>query len=140
MTALSFVNDATLLTVEESPTGAHLYSLDLGGATSVLGGAYDSPAGAALDDLDAEGLARAGIVPVSKSLLFDVGRVAGPGSRIEGLAVLAADTVSFSTDDGFGVPPASPRFGFEDPAEPPAPAPASRVFTVRLNSALPLGR
>ncbi len=140
MTALSFVNSGTLLAVEETPTGTLLYSLDLGAATSVLGGAYDSPAGSALDDLDAAGLARAGIVPVSKSLVFDLGRVAGPESRIEGLAILDADTVSVSTDDGFGLAAPKTLLGFDAPAEPIAPGPASRLFTIRLGAALPLGR
>ena len=60
VSALSFVNGGTLLAVEETGAGPRLYSLDLGGATSVLGGAYDSPAGSALDDMDAGGLSRAG--------------------------------------------------------------------------------
>jgi hypothetical protein len=140
ITALSFVNSGTLLAVEETPAGARLYSLDVGAATSVLGGAHDSPSGSTFDDLDAAGLANAGIVPVSKSLVLDLGRVAGPGSRIEGLAILDGDTISINTDDGFGL--AAPRtlLGLDAPLEAPAGRPASRLLTIRLEGALPLGR
>jgi hypothetical protein len=141
VSALSFVNSSALLTVEQTETGARVYALALDGATSVLGGAYDSPTGAALDDLGAAGLARAGIQPVGKSLVFDLARVSGPESRIEGLAVVDADTISVVTHDGFGLAPPPTVLGFEGPSERQAAAPAaSRLVTVRLAEALPLGR
>jgi Esterase-like activity of phytase len=140
MTALSFVNSGTLLAVEETGAGARLYSLDLGAATSVLGGAYDPPAGGTLDDMDAAALARADIRPVSKSLLLDLGRAAGPESRIEGLAIVDADTIAISTDDGFGLATPKTLLGFAASAAPPTPPAASRLVTIRLGEALPLGR
>ena len=141
VTALSFLNSGTLLAVEETGAGPRLYSLDLGAATSVLGGAYDPPAGSAFDDMDARGLARAGIRPVPKTLVLDLGRVAGPESRIEGLAIVNADTLSISTDDGHGLESPRTLLALEAPVEPPAARPpASRLVTIRLGEALPLGR
>jgi hypothetical protein len=140
VSALSFVNGSALLAVERTDAGSRVYALALDGATSVLGGAYDAP-GAALDDLDAAGLARAGIQPVGKSLVFDLARVAGAESRIEGLAIVDADTISVVTDDAFGLASPPTVFGFEGPPErQAAPPAASRLVTVRLAEALPLGR
>jgi hypothetical protein len=139
VSALSFVNANALLAVERTAAGSRVYALALDGATSVVGGAYDQP-GAALDGLDAAALARAGIHPVAKSLVLDLGLVAGRESRIEGLAIVDADTISVVTDDAFGLAPPPTILGFEGPSETQAPPAASKVVTVRLAEALPLGR
>ncbi len=141
VSALSFVNSSTLLAVETTAAGSRVYALELDGATSVLGGAFDSTAGSALDTLDARGLARAGISPVAKSLLLDLGRVTGPGSRIEGLAIVDADTIAVGTDDEFGLAAPPALLGFDAYADPILSRPASsQILTIRLGASLPLGR
>jgi hypothetical protein len=141
VSALAFVNSNALLALEETAGGPRVYALALDGATSVLGNAYDSGAGAALDGLDAAGLARAGIEPVGKSLVLDLRPAAGAGSRVEGLAIVDGDTISIVTDDGFGLAPPRAVLGFDAPPGPEAAPPAgSRVVTVRLSETLPLGR
>jgi hypothetical protein len=141
MSALSFVNASTLLAVETSSTGSRVYALELGGATSVLGGAFDSPAGSTLDVLDARGLAHAGINPVAKTLLLDLGPLTGPGSRIEGLTIVDADTIAVGTDDGFGLAAPPSLLAFDAYADPtPARPASSQVLTIRLGASLPLGR
>jgi hypothetical protein len=141
VTALAFVNSNALLALEETAAGPRVYALALDGATSVLGGAYDSGGGAAFDGLDAAGLARVGIEPVGKSLVLDLRPAAGAGSRVEGLAIVDADTISIVTDDGFGLAPPRTVLGFDAPSGPEiAPPAGSRVVTVRLSETLPLGR
>jgi hypothetical protein len=140
ISALSFVNANALLAVEQTPAGTRVYAVGLDGATSVLGSRYDSLAGAVVDDLDAAGLARKGIEPVTKSLVADLRPMAGPG-RIEGLAIVDADTISIVTDDGFGIAPVPTVLGLEGPPGPEkAPPPSSRLVTIRLDAPLPLGR
>ena len=139
VSALSFVSSGTLLAVETSSTAARVYRLDLEGATSVLGGTFDAIAGSSLDGLDARGLAAAGIRPVAKSLVLDLAR--RNLGRIEGLAIVDADTIAVGTDDGFGLsapPSLLPLDAYADPA-PARPAP-SQLVTIRLGAPLPLGR
>jgi hypothetical protein len=141
ISALSFVNANALLAVEQTAAGPRVYALGLDGATSVLGGRFDALPGPALDDLDAAGLARAGVEPVTKLLVADLRPVADPGSRIEGLAIVDADTISIVTDDGFGLAPPPTVLGFEGPPGPEtASPPSSRLVTIRLDASLPLGR
>jgi len=141
VSALSFVNSGSLLAVETTAAGTRVYQLDLGGATNLLGGAFDSAAGSPVDALDARGLAVVGIRPVAKSLVLDLGQAAGGLGRVEGLAIVDADTIVVGTDDGFGLSSSPQLLGFDAYPEPtPVRPPSSRLVMIRLGAALPLGR
>ncbi len=139
VSALSFVSSGTLLAVETAATGARVYRLDLEGATNVLGATFDAATGTPLDALDTRGLAGARITPVTKSLVLDLARL--NLGRIEGLAIVDADTIAVATDDGFGVSAPRTLLPLDAPGDSvPAPPAASQLVTIRLGAPLPLGR
>lgn len=136
--AMAALGPDTLLVLEQGVRGvALLYLVELGSATDTLPRtqAGDEPALESLHDIEA-----AGIMPVTKSLVADLGPVldgmrseaglhgsrAGP-LKIEGLAVADRRHVFLVNDDDFGVR--------EDAGSPAA---RSCLWVLRLPQSLPL--
>jgi hypothetical protein len=89
----------TLLALERTDTAARLYLLDLTPATDILGTVWDDPAQLlpkrVPDELDA------GIAPVGKTLLVDLGRLKGVPRKLEGVAVVDHQTIAVANDNDF---------------------------------------
>ena len=92
-------------------TFKRVYKLDLAGATDISD-PTNSDAGKLYNNLTVEqlkdkaGLQNAGVVPVTKTLVFDL--LTGispiyPHDKAEGIALLGSNTLAISNDDDFGV-------------------------------------
>lgn len=118
--AMAAIDASTLLVIEQADDGlARLYRCDLDGATDTLGHAAGDD-GTALETV--ADLPAAGIVPVRKSLVADLGpllptlaahvtdgawRPAAPGRppnlKLEGLAILDDHRIALVNDDDFDI-------------------------------------
>jgi len=137
LSALAFVDAGRLLAVETTNEAARLFEVDLRDATDVLGGVMDSATASDLEAQDAAGLLRAGIRPLAKSLLLDLAALPGVDGRIQGLAIVNADTIAVGREDGSAFPELLSPDPLRDPLPPRS---ASRLVTIRLDAPLPLGR
>jgi hypothetical protein len=88
-----------------------IYKIDLSGATDI-GDADDGKNGKmvngkTLEQLSADELRAAGIVPVSKEMVVDLLAIPGgyPHDKSEGLAVISDTMIAVSNDDDFGIAP-----------------------------------
>jgi len=143
--AIAPLDDATLLVLEQADGGlARLYTADLSAATDTLGWRPGDAGGKAAVE-EVRDLAAAGIDPVRKRLVADLGplvprireAVHGPGNRrgkkpplkLEGLAVLDDRRVAIVNDDDFGVHTAGD-----------GPRPRSCLFVIDLGRPLDRGR
>jgi hypothetical protein len=98
ISALVALNPTTLLVDERTDDVAKLYLVDLSKATNILGSKWDdlatSPSLEALAD-PAEG----GITALPKALALDLGAFKNIPQKIEGVAVLDANTLAISNDN-----------------------------------------
>lgn len=102
ISGLVWLDDTTLLALERSDDVARLYTLDLAGATNILGSAWDDPATSpTLEDLDDPGAA--GVRPVTKTLLVDLAALPDVPEKIEGVAVVDDQTVAVVNDNDFAL-------------------------------------
>ncbi len=118
----AWVNDQSLLMVERTDTRARVYLLDLSKATNLL----DDPmaAGRELEIGTPEALAALGIGLIRKTLVADLSSlVPDLPEKIEGLAILDANTIVVGNDNEFAA-----RGKSED----------SQLFFVHLPKPLPL--
>ncbi len=101
---LAFVNPTTLLVVERTDKVAHIYQVDLSGATNILGTRWSHPQNTtqALEALSPAQLATNGIAPVSKSLIVDLGQVLEMPKKIEGLTIVNPRAIAVGNDNDFG--------------------------------------
>jgi hypothetical protein len=119
----------TLLVLERTDAVARVYAVDLGQATNLLGTAWDDPATA--PSLEAvTDLAAAGVMPLPKRLILDLARLPDIPAKLEGLAVVAADTLAFANDNDFDMG------GFDDRGNNQPAGVASEIILVALAEAL----
>ena len=119
----------TLLVLERTDAVARVYAVDLGQATNLLGTAWDDPATApsleALTDL-----AGAGVTPLPKTLVLDLASLPNIPAKIEGLAVVDANTLAFANDNDFDMG------GFDGQGNSQPAGVASEIVLVSLAEAL----
>jgi hypothetical protein len=135
LSALAFVDAGRLVAVETTSETARVFELDLRDATNVLGGPLDS-AGSP-EPGDQADLERAGLRPAAKSLLLDLAGVPGAEGRVQGLAIVNADTIAVGREEGSALPI---LLGGADLSDLAAKRLTSRLVTLRLDAPLPLGR
>jgi len=118
-----------------------VFQVDLAGATEV-GDPADHPAGRrfggrTLEELPADSLRAAGVIPVSKLLLLDLldPAIGYPHAKPEGLAVLDDHTIAIANDDDFGIT-ADGRGGMVTNRRPDGRLEANEVWLVRLAAPL----
>ncbi|MBV9389839.1 MAG: esterase-like activity of phytase family protein [Chroococcidiopsidaceae cyanobacterium CP_BM_ER_R8_30] len=101
---LAFVNPTTLLVVERTNKRAHIYQVDLSGATNILETHWSELPNTtqALEALSPVQLAANGITPVSKSLLVDLSQIPEMPKKIEGLTIVNPTTLAVGNDNDFG--------------------------------------
>ncbi len=101
---VAFVNPTTLLVDERTDKVAHIYQVDLSGATNILGTRWSDPKNTSnsLEALTPEQLSANGITPVKKSLVADLSKVPGMPEKIEGLTVVNPTTIAIGNDNDFG--------------------------------------
>jgi hypothetical protein len=98
VSSLVYINPDTLLVLERTDWVAKLYLVDLGKATNTLGGTWDDLAAApSLEGL--KDLAEAGVTPLPKTLLVNLAELDGIPEKIEGVAVVDANTIAISNDN-----------------------------------------
>ncbi|QNE73361.1 esterase-like activity of phytase family protein [Streptomyces finlayi] len=92
----------TLLVEERTDRAARLHRVTLPHGSGILGSAWDDPAASPsyeeLTDPSA-----AGVPVLRKSLVVDLGKVAGLPGKIEGVAVTGRDTLAVINDNDFGM-------------------------------------
>jgi len=139
ISGLSWVAPKRLLALERTDRCAKVYEIDLGQATDLLGGRFDSlDARPALESLAPEGLRAEGVVPATKRLVVDLARLRGVPQKIEGLTIVARDLLAVGCDNDFDVDAAQGLGGFDPsgrliPSQPPRP---SQLLLVRLPTPL----
>lgn len=95
ISSLVFVKPDTLLVLERTDWVAKLYSVDLAKATNILGGKWDDPAAApALEALHEP--ADSDVQTLSKTLVLNLKDLDGIPDKIEGVAVIDANTIAVS--------------------------------------------
>lgn len=101
---LAFVNPTTLLVVERTDKVAHIYQIDLHGATNILGTRWSDPQNTtqALEALSLDHLTTNGITPVSKSLMLDLSQIPEMPNKIEGLTIVNPKAIALGNDNDFG--------------------------------------
>lgn len=101
---LAFVNPTTLLVVERTNKVAHIYQIDLSGATNILGTRWSDLQNTtqALEALTPAQLAINGISPVSKSLILDLSQIPDMPKKIEGLTIVNQRAIALGNDNDFG--------------------------------------
>jgi hypothetical protein len=101
ISGLVFIKPDTLLVLERTDWVAKLYLADLTAATNILGGKWDDPATApALEALQETG---EDAKPPAKTLLANLNGIDGIPEKIEGIAVIDADTIAVSNDNDFDI-------------------------------------
>jgi hypothetical protein len=90
-----------LLVLERTDAKAKIYSCELSRATNLLATPHSSATGsAAIEKMD--DLAKANIRPLPKKLVADLSSVAGVPEKLEGLAIVDAETIAVVNDNDFG--------------------------------------
>jgi len=100
LSAVTAIGPRALLVLERTDTAARVYRVDLPDPPGVLGGAADdaetTPSVESLDDPVEQGYA-----VLSKALVLDLAQVTGVPQKIEGLALVDADTLAIANDNDF---------------------------------------
>jgi len=102
LSGLVWLDESTLLVLERTDEVARLYRVDLNGATDILGSEWDDPATSpSLESLDDP--AAAGVQPLPKTLAVDLAAIPDLPDKIEGVAMVDAETIAVSNDIDFAV-------------------------------------
>jgi hypothetical protein len=110
ISALAWFGPGQLLVDERTDDVTKLYLARLTGATNILGGPFDDPAGET--PLEQADLADSSVTPLAKSLLLDLtASVPGAPKKVEGLAVRDPRTVVVTNDNDFGMRDGADGFG-----------------------------
>jgi hypothetical protein len=100
LSGVAYLNPKNLLILERTDSVAKLYSVDLGGASNILGTSWDdlktSPSLEALEDPMV-----AGVRALPKSLVLDLKKFPEVPEKIEGIAVIGRNTIAVSNDNDF---------------------------------------
>ena len=100
ISSLVFIKPDTLLVLERTDWVAKLYSVDLAKATNILGGKWDDPAAApALEALHEP--ADSDVKTLPKTLVLNLKNLDGIPDKVEGVAVIDANTIAVSNDNDF---------------------------------------
>ncbi|MER5896668.1 esterase-like activity of phytase family protein [Streptomyces sp. NPDC001876] len=92
----------TLLVEERTDRSARLHRVTLPAGSGILGSVWDDPATSpAYEELDDP--SASGVRVLRKSLVVDLGTVAGVPGKIEGVAVTGRDTLALINDNDFGM-------------------------------------
>lgn len=95
------LEEGKLLILDRTELTTHLLVIDPAQATNILGTAWD--AAATSPSLEQSDLAKAGIVPVSKTLVLDTANHPEVPTKVEGLARLADGSLLMINDNDFGI-------------------------------------
>jgi phytase-like protein len=98
VSAISWIGPETLLVLERTDWIAKVYKVDLTAAANVLGSRWDDPQ----TSPSLESLNDPGREPLSKTLVADLGKLDLP-EKIEGIAVIDANTIAVSNDNDFDI-------------------------------------
>lgn len=102
LSGLVWLDDGMLLALERTDEVARLYTLDLSGATDILGSAWDDPeTSPSLESL--EDLSAAGVTPLGKMLLVDLEALPGMPDKIEGVTVIDDSNLAVINDNDFDI-------------------------------------
>ncbi|MFE7754590.1 esterase-like activity of phytase family protein [Streptomyces sp. NPDC057418] len=92
----------SLLVEERTDKSARLHRVTLPGGSGILGSVWDDPATSpAYEEL--EDPSASGVRVLRKSLVVDLGRIAGVPGKIEGVAVTGRNTLALINDNDFGM-------------------------------------
>ena len=101
---LSAVGPDQLIVLERIAKTTKLYAINLGGATDILGTAWDDVATApSLEQVMTADLAGKGINPVTKKLWLDSSDHPELPEKVEGVAILENGDLILINDDDFGI-------------------------------------
>jgi hypothetical protein len=100
VSALAFMNPATLLVLERTDLVAKLYSVDMAKATNILNSQWDDPqTNPTVEALANPAAAEIRVLP--KSPVLDLSTLEGMPEKIEGIAVLDRNTIAVVNDNDF---------------------------------------
>ena len=117
----------SLIVLERTDDVARLYSVELSGATNILGTAWDDVATTpSLESSEATGF-----TPVSKTLLADLAALDLP-TKIEGLAIIDAHTIAIANDNDFDLGSIEDGSGNWEPG-----GKSSQIIVVSLPDGIP---
>lgn len=102
LSAAVVVNPTTLLIDERTDWAAKLYLVDLSAATNILGTPWNDAATAPSLEATTD-LAAAGVTSLPKTLLLDVTPLIEGIGKLEGLAILDAETIVLANDNDFNI-------------------------------------
>ncbi|NRQ34726.1 esterase-like activity of phytase family protein [Nonomuraea sp. NN258] len=122
ISALTVLRPGRLLLQERTDAVARLYTVDLRGASDLLGGPHDDPA--TTPSLEAS--LPANVRVATKSLAVDLAAIPGLPGKIEGVALLDRRTIAVANDNDFGLGTFGPDGRLIDSGV------TSRILTIRL--------
>lgn len=102
LSGLVWLNAQTLLVLERTDEAARLYTVDLAGATNILGTQWDDVATTPSLEATAD-LPSAGVTPLAKSLWLDLEAIPGMPDKIEGVTLVDEATVAVLNDNDFQI-------------------------------------
>jgi len=134
VSGLAWAGEGRLLVAERSDLRLRLQLVDLRQATNLLGSSWDDIVKRpALEALEPEALAAAGVVVAAKELVLDVSElVPDAPAKLEGLALIDASTVVVGNDNEYGVA------GWDPKLRPVLAERPSELIAIRLARPLPL--
>ena len=104
------LGDGRLLVLERGSASTKFFRVDLGPAQPTPPPLRDPATRPTLEQLDEDGLARAGVVPLAKTLILDTDDDLRLPADLEGAALLGPDTLLLVNDNDFGVEGAETQF------------------------------
>lgn len=106
---LKAINNTNFLVIEQGARGAQnikkLYQIDITGATPVVSGLAYASNSKTLEELDSPAnLTSNGIIPVTKTLVFDLHANGWPTAldKAEGITIIDANTIAICNDNDYG--------------------------------------
>jgi len=131
ISALAWINSTTLLVLERTDEVSKLYTANFQNATNLLGGPWDNPSTKkSLESLS--NLREATVTPVQKQLVLDISQIRGVPVKLEGVAIIDAQTIAVANDNDFDIK------NFNDGLRATHAGVKSQVALISLPSPLPL--
>jgi hypothetical protein len=107
ISGLDAISATEFIVLERTDTAAKIYKVDLTHATNILGSQWDtnvSPSTASTSSLEGTAsLSSIGITALPKTLVADLTTIHGMPGKIEGVALVASDTLAVANDNDFGL-------------------------------------
>jgi Esterase-like activity of phytase len=133
LSGVAFINPTTLLVLERTDAVAKLYSVDLSKATNILNTQWDDPKTVpSLEALTDPATANLRVLP--KSLVVDLSSLEGMPEKIEGVALVDANTIAVSNDNDFD----SEESQYDADGNNIAKGKVSQILSISLANPLPL--